>query len=143
MRLVADLTLDKHMLAEALRKKSEALTPQRAGQVVHGVVSHHLPSGVPAGAFQPSGWYQWGRHSPMLEVGASLSGQALAGARSIDANYGTTPRSITVDHGREFTSGALEDWAYARGVQIDFIHPGNPWKTRLSKGSTAACATSV
>jgi putative transposase len=36
------------------------------------------------------------------------------------------PRSITVDHGTEFTSRALEDWAYRRGVQLDFIHPGRP-----------------
>jgi putative transposase len=36
------------------------------------------------------------------------------------------PRSITVDHGTEFTSRALEDWAYQRGVQLDFIRPGKP-----------------
>jgi putative transposase len=36
------------------------------------------------------------------------------------------PRSITVDHGTEFTSRALEDWAYERGVQLDFSHPGRP-----------------
>jgi putative transposase len=34
------------------------------------------------------------------------------------------PRSITVDHGTEFPSRALEDWAYRRGVQLDFIRPG-------------------
>ena len=27
-------------------------------------------------------------------------------------------------------SRALEDWAYQRGVQLDFIGPANPWKTR-------------
>ena len=36
------------------------------------------------------------------------------------------PRSITVDHGTEFQSRALEDWAYGRGVQLDFIRPGKP-----------------
>jgi putative transposase len=36
------------------------------------------------------------------------------------------PRSITVDHGTEFQSRALEDWAYRRGVQLDFIRPGKP-----------------
>ena len=34
--------------------------------------------------------------------------------------------SITVDHGTEFTSKALEEWAYQRGVKLDFIHPGKP-----------------
>ena len=36
------------------------------------------------------------------------------------------PRSITVDHGTEFQSRALEDCAYRRGVQLDFIRPGRP-----------------
>jgi putative transposase len=39
---------------------------------------------------------------------------------------GPGPRSITVDHGTEFQSRALEDWAYRRGVQLDFIQPGKP-----------------
>jgi putative transposase len=39
---------------------------------------------------------------------------------------GPAPRSITVDHGTEFQSRALEDWAYRRGVQLDFIRPGKP-----------------
>lgn len=36
------------------------------------------------------------------------------------------PRSITVDHGTEFMSKALEAWAYYRGVQLDFTRPGKP-----------------
>jgi putative transposase len=70
---------------------------------------------------------QWSRQSPMLEVSSSLSGQAVADA--LDRVLRATammPRSITVDHGTEFTSRALEDWAYSRGVQLDFIHPGKP-----------------
>ena len=31
-----------------------------------------------------------------------------------------------MDHGTEFTSKALEEWAYQRGVKLDFIHPGKP-----------------
>ena len=36
------------------------------------------------------------------------------------------PRSITVDHGTEFQSRALEDWAYRRSVQLDLIRPDKP-----------------
>jgi len=36
------------------------------------------------------------------------------------------PASITVDHGTEFTSKALEAWAWRRGVKLDFTHPGKP-----------------
>ena len=36
--------------------------------------------------------------------------------------------SITVDHGTEFTSRALDDWAYRRGVKLDFIRPGRSFE---------------
>jgi putative transposase len=36
------------------------------------------------------------------------------------------PVSITVDHGSEFTSKALEEWAWRRHVRLDFIRPGKP-----------------
>lgn len=37
-----------------------------------------------------------------------------------------TLRSLTLDHGTEFTPRALEDWAFQRGVQLDFTRPGKP-----------------
>jgi hypothetical protein len=36
-----------------------------------------------------------------------------------------------VDHGTEFTSRALDDWAWRRGVQLDFIRPGKPVENGL------------
>ena len=54
-RLVADLTLDKHMLTEALRKKAEADTPPRAGRLVPGDLPVELRAGVSAGAVQSGG----------------------------------------------------------------------------------------
>jgi putative transposase len=62
---------------------------------------------------------QWSRSSPLLEVASRMSGHAV---REVLPQ----PRSITVDHGTEFQSRALEDWAYRRGVQLDFIRPGKP-----------------
>jgi putative transposase len=35
-------------------------------------------------------------------------------------------KAITVDHGTEFTSKALDERAYRRGVALDFIRPGKP-----------------
>jgi putative transposase len=69
---------------------------------------------------------QWSRWSPILEVAQSMSGSAVAAAldRAI-ARHGK-PRTITVDHGTEFTSRALDEWAYRRGVALDFIRPGKP-----------------
>jgi len=36
------------------------------------------------------------------------------------------PARITVDNGTEFTSRALDQWAYTRGVTLDFSRPGKP-----------------
>jgi putative transposase len=69
---------------------------------------------------------QWSRQSPLLEVASSVSGHSVGAALDRVLAGGTAPRSITVDHGTEFMSRALEDWAFARGVQLDFIRPGNP-----------------
>jgi len=69
---------------------------------------------------------QWSRQSPLLEVASSMSGYGIGQALNRALSTGTAPRSITVDHGTEFMSRALEDWAFARGVQLDFIRPGKP-----------------
>jgi putative transposase len=69
---------------------------------------------------------QWSRQSPMLEAAASMSGHTVGAALDRVLAAGAVPRSITVDHGTEFMSRALEDWAFARGVQLDFIRPGKP-----------------
>ena len=69
---------------------------------------------------------QWSRQSPILEAAFSVRGGDVAAALDRAVAAGVTPRSITVDHGTEFTSRALEDWAYARGVALDFTRPGKP-----------------
>ena len=68
----------------------------------------------------------WSRQSPVLEAGFRMSGEPVG--RTLDGvlGEGLGPRSITVVHGREFQSRVLEDWAYRRGVQLDFIRPGKP-----------------
>jgi putative transposase len=66
------------------------------------------------------------RHSPMLEVDFRMSGETVGQALDRVLHGVSGPRSITVDHGTEFQSRALEDWAYRRGVQLDFIRPGKP-----------------
>jgi putative transposase len=62
----------------------------------------------------------------VLEAGVRMSGRSVAAALDRVLGDGPGLRSITVDHGTEFQSRALEDWAYRRGVQLDFIRPGKP-----------------
>ncbi len=42
------------------------------------------------------------------------------------AERGQVPGRISVDNGTEFTSKALDAWAYWNGVQLDFSRPGKP-----------------
>lgn len=68
----------------------------------------------------------WSRSSPVLEARCRMSGEIVS--QILDRVLGDTPgpHSITVDHGTEFQSRALEDWAYRRGMQLDFIRPDQP-----------------
>ena len=69
---------------------------------------------------------QWSRQSPVLECGFSLTGRSVVAAlECVRVKHGL-PVSITVDHGTEFMSKALEAWAFYRGVQLDFTRPGKP-----------------
>lgn len=55
-----------------------------------------------------------------------MSGETVGPVLDRALNETQGPRSITVEHGTEFQSRALEDWAYRRGVQLDVIRPGKP-----------------
>jgi putative transposase len=74
---------------------------------------------------------QWSRESVSVEVGFSLSGSSVAEALDQAAQRRPLPKAITVDHGTEFTSRALDEWAWQRGVQLDLIRPGKPVENGL------------
>lgn len=67
------------------------------------------------------------RECVALEAGSSFSGaevgRILSGAA---AGRGPLPKSIRVDNGTEFTSKALDAWAYWNHVELDFSRPGKP-----------------
>jgi len=69
---------------------------------------------------------QFSRQSPLIEAGFGFGGRDVVAALDRTIRHTGTPLSITVDHGTEFTSKALEEWAYERGVKLDFTHPGKP-----------------
>lgn len=68
----------------------------------------------------------WSRESVSLEAGFRLTAEQVAMALSRVSQSRQLPRSITVDHGTEFTSRALDQWAWENGVQLDFTRPGKP-----------------
>jgi len=69
---------------------------------------------------------QWSRESVLLEANVSLTGRSVVDALEAVSTRQPLPKAITVDHGTEFTSNALDAWAYRRGVTLDFIRPGKP-----------------
>jgi len=69
---------------------------------------------------------KWSRESVLLEVDYTLTGNSVVCALGRVAQQRPLPLAITVDHGTEFTSKAVDEWAYAHRVQLDFIRPGKP-----------------
>lgn len=66
------------------------------------------------------------RECPGIEVDTSLSGQRVVRLLERLADEYGLPAALVLDNGPEFTSRALEEWAYRRGVQLHFIQPGKP-----------------
>jgi len=52
--------------------------------------------------------------------------QSVAEARRSGGQRRHAPQAITVDNGSEFVSRAMDAWAYAHDVRLDFIRPGKP-----------------
>jgi putative transposase len=56
----------------------------------------------------------------------SLTGVKVATALTPIVQRRGAPTAITVDNGSEFVSRAMDAWAYAHDVRLDFIRPGKP-----------------
>jgi putative transposase len=66
------------------------------------------------------------RESLAIEVGQSLKGQDVVRVLSRIALQRALPKTLFCDNGSEFTSQAMDLWAYHAGVRIDFSRPGKP-----------------
>ncbi len=61
-----------------------------------------------------------------IEVDTSLPGQRVVRVLDQLVDHYGVPQQITVDNGPEFAGLALDVWAAARKVTLDFIEPGKP-----------------
>lgn len=61
-----------------------------------------------------------------IEVDTSLPGSRVGRVLDRIATWRKHPARVVVDNGPEFTSQALDEWAYKRGVELVFIRPGKP-----------------
>ena len=69
---------------------------------------------------------QWSRESVSLEAHFRLTGRCVGQALDQAASMRGWPKTITVDNGTEFTSKALDEWAWRRGVKLDYTRPSKP-----------------
>lgn len=69
---------------------------------------------------------QWSRESVCLEANFRQTGRGVGQALDRSAVLRGWPKAITVDNETEFTSRALDDWAYRRGIKLDYTRPGKP-----------------
>ena len=66
------------------------------------------------------------RQSLALIADRSLTGVKVATALTPIVRRRGAPTSIMVDNGGEFVSRAMDAWAYAHDVRLEFIRPGKP-----------------
>jgi putative transposase len=66
------------------------------------------------------------RECPTIEVDTSLGGRRVVSVLDRLAEIRGLPKTITIDNGPEFAGRALDEWAYRKGVRLNFIRPGKP-----------------
>ena len=76
---------------------------------------------------------KWQRQCVALQADFALTRQSVVDALNAVACERDLPFAITVDHGTEFTSKALDEWCYFRVVTLDFIRPENPTENGITK----------
>ncbi len=74
---------------------------------------------------------QWSRESLSLQANFRLTGWCVGKALDEAALQGGWPKAITVDNSTKFTSKALDEWAWRRGVKLDNTRPGKPTDSRV------------
>lgn len=68
----------------------------------------------------------YSRECLAVEVDTSLSGQRVTRLLEQLSECRGLPERLVTDNGPEFTSRALDHWAYTHGVTLQFIEPGKP-----------------
>ncbi|MFC1929828.1 IS3 family transposase [Chloroflexota bacterium] len=68
----------------------------------------------------------YSRECSAIEVDTSLGGRRVVGVLERLAESRGLPETITIDNGPEFSGRVLDEWAYRKGVKLNFVRPGKP-----------------
>ena len=77
------------------------------------------------------------RESLALTADTSITGDRVVRVLNELAVKRGYPKGIVMDNGPEFTSRALDAWAYKHGVKLDFIEPGKPAQNAFAESFNA------
>jgi putative transposase len=66
------------------------------------------------------------RECPAIKVDTSLGGKRVVAVLERLAETRGLPEVITIDNGPEFAGHSLDEWAYRKGIKLNFIRPGKP-----------------
>jgi putative transposase len=68
----------------------------------------------------------YSRECPAIEVDTSIGGVRVVSVLERLAATRGLPEVITMDNGPEFAGRHLDEWAFRKGVKLNFIRPGKP-----------------
>ena len=68
----------------------------------------------------------YSRECPAIEVDTSIGGARVVSVLDRLVEIRGLPEVITMDNGPEFTGRHLDEWAFRKGVKLNFIRPGKP-----------------
>jgi putative transposase len=68
----------------------------------------------------------YSRECPAIEVDTSLGGARVVNVLDRLAAIRGLPEVITMDNGPEFAGRHLDEWAFRKGIKLNFIRPGKP-----------------
>jgi putative transposase len=81
----------------------------------------------------------WTRECLAIEVGRSLTGRNVVTVLEQIASSRGHPESIVSDHGPEFCSRVVDEWAHRRGIRLQFIRPGKPVDNAFIESFNGKC----
>jgi putative transposase len=82
---------------------------------------------------------EFGKNSPSILVDHSIRGVDVV--NFLDTVLDEYPRVIRIDQGTEFTSNAMLDWAYSKGIELQFTSVGKP--NQLIEAFNSRCRDEV
>ena len=68
----------------------------------------------------------YSRECPAIEVDTSFGGARVVSVLERLAETRGLPETITMDNGPEFAGRHLDEWAFRKGIKLNFIRPGKP-----------------